>query len=82
MKAIIQTAYGGPDVLQLKEVERPVVAERDVLVRVRAASANPLDWHYMRGEPFLMRMSSGLRTPKQNRWAAISPALLKPSAAA
>jgi NADPH:quinone reductase-like Zn-dependent oxidoreductase len=65
MKAIIQTAYGGPDVLQLKEVERPVVAESDVLVRVRAASANPLDWHYMRGEPFLMRMSSGLRTPKQ-----------------
>lgn len=65
MKAIIQTAYGGPDVLQLTEVERPVVANSDVLVRVRAASANPLDWHYMRGEPFLMRVSSGLRTPKQ-----------------
>ena len=65
MKAIIQTAYGGPDVLQLKEVERPVVAGSDVLVRVKAASVNPLDWHYMRGEPFLMRVSSGLRMPKQ-----------------
>jgi NADPH:quinone reductase-like Zn-dependent oxidoreductase len=65
MKAIIQQAYGGPDVLQLKDVERPAVADGDVLVRIGASSANPLDWHFMRGEPLVMRMSSGLRKPKQ-----------------
>jgi NADPH:quinone reductase-like Zn-dependent oxidoreductase len=65
MRAIVQASYGGPGVLQLKEVERPVVTDIDVLVHVRAASVNPLDWHYMRGEPYLMRMSSGLRKPKQ-----------------
>jgi len=65
MKAIIQQAYGGPDVLQLKDVERPAFADGDVLVRIRASSANPLDWHFMRGEPRVMRMSFGLRKPKQ-----------------
>ena len=65
MKAIIQVAYGGPEVLQLTEVDKPAAADGEVLVRVRAASANPLDWHYMRGEPLVMRMSSGLRKPKQ-----------------
>ena len=65
MKAILQRGYGGPEVLQLADVERPAVAPSDVLVRVRAASANPLDWHYMRGEPLVMRMASGLRKPKQ-----------------
>lgn len=65
MKAIIQQAYGGPEVLKLEDVERPVVTEGDVLVRVRASSANPLDWHFMRGEPLVMRMASGLRKPKQ-----------------
>ncbi|HEY8815200.1 MAG TPA: NAD(P)-dependent alcohol dehydrogenase [Candidatus Dormibacteraeota bacterium] len=65
MKAILQRGYGGPEVLQLTEIERPTVADGDVLVRVRAASANALDWHYMRGEPRVMRMSSGLRKPKQ-----------------
>ncbi len=62
---MIQHSYGGPDVLQLKDVPRPVVGDGDVLVRVRAASANPLDWHFMRGEPLVMRMSSGLRKRKQ-----------------
>ncbi|HXC77394.1 MAG TPA: NAD(P)-dependent alcohol dehydrogenase [Candidatus Acidoferrum sp.] len=65
MKAILQRGYGGPEVLQLADIERPAVADGDVLVRVRAASANPLDWHFMRGEPLIMRMSSGLRKPKQ-----------------
>lgn len=65
MKAILQRGYGGPEVLQLADVDRPAVAPGDVLVRVRAASANPLDWHYMRGEPLVMRMASGLRKPKQ-----------------
>jgi NADPH:quinone reductase-like Zn-dependent oxidoreductase len=65
MKAIIQQAYGGPEVLKLVDVDRPVVTEATVLVRVRASSANPLDWHFMRGEPLVMRMASGLRKPKQ-----------------
>src|ERR1700704_5003064 len=65
MKAVVQLAYGGPDVLQLVEVERPAVGEGDVLVRVRATSANPLDWHFMRGEPLVMRMSSGFTKPKR-----------------
>jgi NADPH:quinone reductase-like Zn-dependent oxidoreductase len=65
MKAIIQQAYGGPEVLRLEDIDRPVVTEATVLVRVRASSANPLDWHFMRGEPLVMRMASGLRKPKQ-----------------
>jgi len=65
MKAIVQYAYGGPEVLQLKDVDKPVAADGEVLVRVRAASVNPLDWHFMRGEPLVMRISSGLRKPKQ-----------------
>ena len=65
MKAIVQYAYGGPEVLQLKDVDKPVAADGEVLVRVRAASVNPFDWHFMRGEPLVMRISSGLRKPKQ-----------------
>src|SRR5947209_1086400 len=65
MKAIVQRGYGGPEVLRLEDVEKPPTADREVLVRVRAASANPLDWHFMRGEPLIMRMSSGFGKPKQ-----------------
>jgi NADPH:quinone reductase-like Zn-dependent oxidoreductase len=64
MKAIAQSEYGSPDVLEVREVERPVPGEGEVLVRVRAAAANPLDWHFMRGEPYFMRVQSGLRRPK------------------
>ena len=45
MKAIIQDKYGSPDVLELQEIDKPAVKDDDVLVRVRAASANPADWH-------------------------------------
>jgi NADPH:quinone reductase-like Zn-dependent oxidoreductase len=65
MKAIVQGGYGGPEVLRLEDVAKPVAAENEVLVRVRAASANPLDWHFMRGEPLVMRLSSGFSKPKQ-----------------
>jgi NADPH:quinone reductase-like Zn-dependent oxidoreductase len=65
MKAIVQHAYGGPEVLGLEDVDKPAVGDGEVLVRVRAASVNPLDWHFMRGEPRIMRISSGLRKPKQ-----------------
>jgi NADPH:quinone reductase-like Zn-dependent oxidoreductase len=67
MKAIVYCDYGLADVLELEDVAKPVPADDEVLVRVRAASVNPLDWHYMRGTPYVMRMGSGLRKPKFTR---------------
>jgi 2-desacetyl-2-hydroxyethyl bacteriochlorophyllide A dehydrogenase len=67
MKAIVYTHYGSPDVLQLKEVEKPSPSDGQVLVKIHAASANPADWHLMRGAPFLARLSGGLRKPKEPR---------------
>ncbi len=65
MKAIVQYEYGSPDdVLELKEIDKPVVKDNDVLVRVHAASIHIGDWHMMRGVPKLMRMATGLRRPK------------------
>jgi 2-desacetyl-2-hydroxyethyl bacteriochlorophyllide A dehydrogenase len=66
MKAIVQHEYGSPAVLELKDVDRPVVSDRDVLVRVRAASVSIGTWHLMRGQPYLMRMVTGLRKPKKS----------------
>jgi NADPH:quinone reductase-like Zn-dependent oxidoreductase len=65
MKAIVRETYGSPDVLELREVATPVPGDRGVLVRVRAASVNPLDWHMLRAEPSLIRMMTGLRRPKR-----------------
>ncbi len=64
MKAIRYYRYGSPDVLRLEDVDPPAVGDQDVLVRVLAASVNPLDWHFMRGEPYLLRPQAGLRRPK------------------
>ncbi len=65
MKAITQDRYGAPDeVLRLTELDPPAVGDGDVLVRVRAASVNAADWHIVRGSPFLVRFSTGLRRPK------------------
>jgi NADPH:quinone reductase-like Zn-dependent oxidoreductase len=63
MKAIVRDKYGSPDVLELRDIEKPVVDDDRVLVRVRAASVNALDWHFMRGLPYLARMGEGLRKP-------------------
>jgi len=71
MKAILIEKYGSPDVLQFKEVERPTPNDNQVLVRVQAASANPLDWHLMRGEPFIARLlGTGLLKPKSTKVGA------------
>ena len=70
MKAIVFTKYGSPDVLQFKEVAKPTPKENEVLLHVQAASVNPLDWHKMRGEPFLVRLTDGLRQPKNTRLGA------------
>ena len=64
MKAIIYTKYGPPEVLQLKEVEKPTPKENEVLVKVMVASANPADWHMIRGEPKFARLAFGLTKPK------------------
>jgi len=64
MKAIRYDRYGPPDVLELGDVSAPAVGDDDVLVRVRAASVNPLDWHCMRGAPYLVRLQGGLRRPR------------------
>ena len=65
MKAIVYENYGPPaDVLRLQEVDEPVVEDDQVLIKVKAAGVNPYDWHFVRGEPYLMRMMTGFRTPK------------------
>jgi NADPH:quinone reductase-like Zn-dependent oxidoreductase len=64
MRAIVQDRYGSPDVLRLADVDKPVTADNEVLVRVHAAAINARDWHAMRGDPYLARMAFGLRGPK------------------
>ncbi len=64
MKAIIQDRYGAPEVLRCSDVDTPVPAGREVLVRVHAASVNARDWHTMRGDPYLARAALGIRRPR------------------
>jgi NADPH:quinone reductase-like Zn-dependent oxidoreductase len=64
MKAIVQDRYGSPDNLKFEEVDKPTPADNEVLVRVHAAAVNALDWHVMRGDPYLARMSIGFGGPK------------------
>ena len=67
MKAAVYTRYGPPDVVvQIKEVEKPVPKDSEVLIEVRAASLNPLDGHLLRA-PFPLRLMTGLRKPKNTR---------------
>jgi NADPH:quinone reductase-like Zn-dependent oxidoreductase len=67
MKAAVYTRYGPPDVVQITEVEKPVPKDNEVLIRVRAASVNPYDWHFMRGMPYFLRLGAGLRKPRVAR---------------
>jgi NADPH:quinone reductase-like Zn-dependent oxidoreductase len=67
MKAFVLRSYGSPDLLDLTDLDKPVPADGEVLVRVRATSVNPYDWHNMRGEPYIARLMPGglgLRGPK------------------
>jgi len=64
MKAIVYRCYGSTDVLKLENIPKPIPADDRVLVKVHAASVNPLDWHYMQGKPYIMRPSSGVGAPK------------------
>src|SRR5918996_1081354 len=68
MKAVVYTDYGPPDVLQLKDIKKPEPSDDQILIKVRAASVNPYDWHFTRGTPYVMRMMiGGLRKPKDPR---------------
>jgi len=64
MKAAVYCDYGSADVIRLEDVEKPVPADDELLVKVHAAAVNPLDWHYVRGTPYLLRLQAGLRKPK------------------
>jgi NADPH:quinone reductase-like Zn-dependent oxidoreductase len=70
MEAIVRTTYGPAEVLRLEEIDKPIPAEKEVLIRVRAASVNPYDWHIMRGTPRFIRVFFGLRRPKTPRLGA------------
>jgi NADPH:quinone reductase-like Zn-dependent oxidoreductase len=63
MRAVMSRCYGPTTVLTVETVAKPVPAEDEVLVKVRAAGVNPLDYHYMRGTPYIMRLSSGIGAP-------------------
>ena len=64
MKAIVQNEYGSPEVLQLRDIDKPVAQDDEVLVRVRAAAVNPPDWAGVHGVPYIVRLAFGLRRPK------------------
>jgi NADPH:quinone reductase-like Zn-dependent oxidoreductase len=65
MKAIVQVQYGLPDVLRLKDIDKPVAGDDEVLVRVHAAAVNIGDWHLLRGVPYAMRLVSGVLKPRR-----------------
>jgi NADPH:quinone reductase-like Zn-dependent oxidoreductase len=67
MKAIVYYSHGSPDVLKCEEIEKPSPADHEVLIKVRVASVNPLDWKLMKGGPFIVRILLGLGKPKMKR---------------
>jgi NADPH:quinone reductase-like Zn-dependent oxidoreductase len=70
MQAVVHHRYGSPDVLELQEIAKPTPAEGQVLIRVRTASVNPYDWHFLRGMPSFLRLFIGMRRPKSPRLGA------------
>jgi len=64
-KSWMYRCYGAPEVLKLEDVAKPEPADDELLVKVHAASVNPLDWHYMRGTPYIMRMEAGIGAPRE-----------------
>lgn len=64
MKAIVQDRYGTPEMLRLRDVDTPTIDDNGILVEVRAAAVNALDWHMTRGMPYVIRLGEGLRKPR------------------
>lgn len=67
MRAVVCTSFGSPDVLEIREIEKPTPADDEVLVRVRAASVNPADWYGVMGRPWVARPTMGFFKPKETR---------------
>jgi NADPH:quinone reductase-like Zn-dependent oxidoreductase len=67
MKAIVYQNFGPPNILECREIEKPTPGDNEVLIKVRAASVNPLDWKLMTGGPFIVRLLLGLGKPKIKR---------------
>ena len=67
MQAIVRRDYGPPDVLRFEEIEKPAPADDEVLIKVRAASVNPLDWHFLEGTPYPIRIMTGMSKPKETQ---------------
>ena len=67
MKAVVRRCYGSPDVLRVEDIAKPAVADDQVLIKVHAAAANPLDWHFIRGTPYFVRLMVGLGAPANAR---------------
>ena len=67
MKAVVSRCYGGPDSLEYLDVEKPKPGPKDVIVKIKAAAVNPLDYHYMRGSPYLMRLATGIGSPSDSK---------------
>jgi NADPH:quinone reductase-like Zn-dependent oxidoreductase len=64
MKAITYRCYGSTDVIEFEDIEKPTPADNEVLVKVVAAAVNPLDWHFVRGTPYVLRLAAGLGAPE------------------
>ena len=67
MRAVVYHCYGPADVLRVEELAKPQPHDNELLVKVRAASVNPLDWHFMRGTPYIVRLDAGVGKPKETR---------------
>jgi NADPH:quinone reductase-like Zn-dependent oxidoreductase len=67
MKAIVHRCYGAPDVVRYEDIAKPTPADDELLVRVHAASVNPLDWHYLEGTPYMVRLDAGIGKPENPR---------------
>ncbi len=67
MKGWVYRCYGGPEILQYEDLPKPALEDDAVIVKVHAASVNPLDWHTLRGKPYFMRMDTGLGAPKESQ---------------
>ena len=80
MKAIFHERYGPPDVVEVREVDKPAIEDNQVLVRVHASSVNPAEWYGITGPWFARLLGSGIRRPKTTTWAPTSPGAWKPSA--
>jgi NADPH:quinone reductase-like Zn-dependent oxidoreductase len=70
VKAIVYHEYGAPNVLRCEDIEKPAPGDGEVLLKVYAASLNPYDWHFMRGEPYAIRLMAGFSKPKNQRLGA------------